>query len=59
MPAFPDTTPDEGLNVNVTLSTGAVVTARYESGQWWVGIPDQDDDVPIDASFVVTWDLIA
>lgn len=58
MPAFPETAPPEGLNVTATLANGVTLVARFSDGQWWTGLPDNPDDVPIANEHVASWALI-
>lgn len=58
MPAFPDELPPDGLNVNVTLTNGVTLIGLYTEGQWWVGVPDQAEDVPLNNEYVASWSLI-
>lgn len=57
MPAFPDELPPLGLNVNVVLN-GTTLVGFYEDGQWWVGLPDNEANVPINNEYVTAWSLI-
>lgn len=59
MPAFPDEAPPEGLNVNVTLTGGLELVAYYAAGQWWTGLPDSGEDVPLSNEHVAAWTLIS
>lgn len=59
MPAFPAETPPIGQNVEVTLVNGTTCVALYDGAQWWVGVPDQDADIPLANEFVVSWAIAA
>lgn len=51
--------PPEGLNVEITLSNGVKLMAyRDANNQWWAGLPDNPDDVPIAAEHVVSWEYL-
>lgn len=58
MPAFPDVAPPEGVNVTATLTTGAQIVAYWDGAQWWTGVADTPDDVPLANSHVESWALI-
>lgn len=55
MPAFPEVSPPTGENVEITLANGSVFTAYFDGLQWWLGVPDEPNDVPVVNSFVVSW----
>lgn len=55
MPAFLDVLPPFGQNVEVTLANGSVFMAYFDGSQWWTGVPDSPDDVPLANDFVVSW----
>ncbi len=57
MPAFPQVTPPLGQMVAVTLANGATIQGYFDGLQWWVGVPDQAEDIPLVNSFVVSWTL--
>lgn len=57
MPPFPAETPPEGQNVTITLTSGAIVTGYWDGAQWWCGIPDEPNDLPLDNSHVAAWAL--
>lgn len=46
--------PSEGQNVLVTLADGSETLAYWYNGQWWVGVPDHPQDIPLTAE-VVFW----
>lgn len=58
MPAYPAELPPDGLNVNVALDNGVTLVARYEQGEWWAGLNDDPNDVPIANEHIVSWALI-
>lgn len=55
MPAFPEVTPPYGQSVIVTLSSGSERLAYLNGVQWWCGVDNDPNDVPIVNSFVVSW----
>lgn len=55
MPAFPDETPPVGQNVEITLQNGSTFMAYFDGTQWWMGVPDEANDVPVVNSYVVSW----
>ena len=55
MPAFPQVLPPQGQTMDVTLSNGSQFAATWDGLQWWIGVPDEPNDVPIVNSFVVSW----
>lgn len=52
-----DTYPDLGLNVDVTLVNGSVFTAYWDGEQWWMGVPDDPQDLPLVNTYVASWKL--
>ena len=56
MPLFPNTTPPTGQTVDITLSNGSVFPATWDGLQWWMGVPDNPDDVPVVNAYVTHWD---
>lgn len=59
MPNFPAELPPAGQNVQITLTTGGSHMAYHDGSQWWMGIPDEPEDVPIVNGFVASWELIS
>ena len=55
MPAFPEVNPPINQQVEVTLANGSVFVAMFDGLQWWMGVNDDPNDVPITNSFVVSW----
>lgn len=49
--------PDIGLDVQITLTNGTVLPAYWDGLQWWAGINDNPQDIPIVNSFVADWDF--
>lgn len=47
--------PDLGVNVNVHLVNGTVLFGYWDGLQWWVGLPDNPDDMPVANDFVSRW----
>jgi hypothetical protein len=45
--------PPDGQNVIVTLSDGSELLAYFHAQNWWVGQPDNPDDIILDG--VVSW----
>ena len=43
--------------VQLTLTTGSVVDAWWDGAQWWVGLPNDEKDLPLEGSFAVSWAL--
>lgn len=52
------TYPDLGLNVNVALTNGATLIGYWDGQQWWVGVNDMPDDLPVANDFVAGWSSI-
>jgi len=55
MHKFPEVPPPTGQTVDVTLTNGSVFPATWDGLQWWIGVPDNADDVPIVNGFVTGW----
>jgi hypothetical protein len=55
MPLFPQQAPDVGLQVEITLANGDKFPAYWDGLQWWMGVDDNPNDVPVTNSFVVSW----
>lgn len=47
--------PDLGVNVDVTLVNGSTFVGYWDGLQWWVGVPDDPNDLPLVNSFVEHW----
>jgi hypothetical protein len=52
---FPDSSPPDGLLVDVTLTNGSSFPAYFDGSQWWVGVPDDSNDIPVVNSYVASW----
>jgi hypothetical protein len=52
---FPNKTPDIGLSVEITLKNGSKFPAYWDGLQWWMGVNDDPNDVPITNEFVESW----
>lgn len=50
-----DSYPELGTNVDATLVNGSVFTAYWDGIQWWVGVPDDPNDLPLVNEYVVSW----
>ena len=59
MSAFPQTKPDIGIQVEITLTSGSTFPAYWDGLQWWAGINDDPNDVPITNEFVNSWTHMA
>lgn len=59
MPLFPQTAPDVGEQVEITLANGSKFMAYFDGLQWWMGVNDDPNDVPVTNSFVVEWSRLA
>jgi phage baseplate assembly protein gpV len=55
MPAFPQNVPNVGEQVEITLANGSKFMAYYDGLQWWMGVNDDPNDVPVTNEFVVSW----
>lgn len=55
MPLFPANTPEIGYSVKITLANGSEFDAYWDGLQWWMGVNDDPNDVPITNSFVSSW----
>lgn len=55
MPAFPQTLPPVGPTHEVTLANGSKFLANWDGLQWWMGVNEDPNDVPVNNSFVVSW----
>lgn len=49
--------PPIGQNVEVTLASGSTLTAYWDGTQWWAGVQDDANDVPVANGYVVDWTL--
>ena len=58
MPTFPVQTPNVGEQVEVTLANGSVFTAYWDGLQWWMGVNDDPNDVPVTNTYVVSWNQL-
>lgn len=58
MPAFPPAPPDGTGVVLITLSTGLELQAEWINGEWWSHLNDNPDAAPLDANYVVAWQLL-
>jgi len=47
--------PDLGTNVRVVMSNGSEFTGYWDGLQWWVGINNDPNDLPVENDFVVRW----
>ena len=45
--------PPDGQNVIVTLQDGSETLAYWHENQWWIGQPDNPNDIVLDG--VVSW----
>jgi hypothetical protein len=45
--------PPDGQNVIVTLSDGSELLAYFHAENWWVGQPDNPEDIMLEG--VVSW----
>lgn len=50
-----ETYPDVGINVSITLTSGAVLVAYWDGAVWWTGVNDMPDDVPLNGDYVASW----
>lgn len=41
--------------VRLTLTTGSVVSGWWDGAQWWVGLPDDPNNLPVDNAYVISW----
>jgi len=55
MAAFPAVTPPVGQTVEITLANGSKFLATWDGLQWWMGVNDDPNDVPVTNDFVVSW----
>lgn len=55
MPAFPAVKPPAGNTVDVTLANGSKFPATWDGLQFWVGVNDDPNDIPVNNDFVVSW----
>ena len=55
MGAFPQTKPEVGIQVIITLTNGSEFTAYYDGLQWWMGVNDDPNDVPVVNEYVQSW----
>lgn len=58
MGAFPQTKPDVGIQVEITLANSSKFTAYWDGLQWWMGVNDDPNDVPVNNDYVVSWQHI-
>lgn len=47
--------PDLGMNVNVHLANGTTLFGYWDGLNWWVGVPDEPNDIPLNNNFVDRW----
>ena len=47
--------PQIGIQVEITLVNGSVFTAYWDGLQWWMGVNDDPNDVPVTNDFVAEW----
>lgn len=50
-----ETYPSLGQNVDVTLTTGSTYQGYWDGVQWWVGVNNDPNDVPLASTFVASW----
>jgi hypothetical protein len=55
MPQFPVQTPTVGELVEITLATGDKFPAYWDGLQWWMGVDNNPNDVPVTNGYVVSW----
>lgn len=55
MPQFPQVAPPVGQTVDITLANGDVFPATWDGLQWWMGVNDNPNDIPVANDFVVSW----
>lgn len=55
MHPFPETKPQIGIQVSIQVANGSTFTGYYDGLQWWVGINDDPNDLPINNEFVTGW----
>lgn len=55
MPAFPEHAPPVGQTVEVTLVNGDVFSATWDGLQWWMGVDNNPNDVPVTNGYVASW----
>lgn len=47
--------PELGTNVEVHIITGSVFVGYWDGAQWWVGVPDDVNDLPLVNDYVSHW----
>ena len=50
-----DTFPDIGVTVNVVLVSGTTLPGYWDGAQWWAGIENCVDDLPVANEYVSGW----
>jgi hypothetical protein len=55
-PTFPENMPPEGETVTITLDNGVSISATWDGVQWWAGLNDEPEDVPISNDYVASWE---
>jgi hypothetical protein len=58
-PTFPENMPPEGETVTITLDTGVSLPAAWDGTQWWAGLNDEPEDVPISNDYVASWEPLS
>lgn len=44
-----------GQNVVITLADGTETQAYWDGLQWWTGLEDDDQDMPLMNDYVIAW----
>lgn len=55
MPAFPEVLPPIGQTQEITLANGSKFLATWDGLQWWMGVNDDPNDVPVTNEYVTHW----
>lgn len=55
MPQFPQQLPPVGEQQEITLANGDKFLAVWDGLQWWMGVDNNPNDVPVDNGFVASW----
>lgn len=57
-PAFPADPPPVGETVAITLDNGTSIAATWDGSQWWAGLNEEPNDVPISNDHVTGWESL-
>ena len=50
--------PEVGGRAMVKLVSGSLYDARWDGLRWWINVPNDDNDLPVEKAYVTGWDVV-